>query len=72
MRRAPLIGGARWLRGLSQAERDVITGSSSIDAQIRQAIVEAPVQMTNVAESHRGLILESILRETHGEALGRD
>jgi hypothetical protein len=55
-----------WLRGLSQAERDAITGSSSLDPQIRQAIVEAPTQMTDVAESHRGLILENMLRETHG------
>jgi hypothetical protein len=28
--------------------------------------MEAPAQMTNVAESHRGLILENMLRETHG------
>src|SRR6476620_3250185 len=55
-----------WLRELSQAERDAVTESSSLDPQIRQAIMEAPAQMTKVAESHRGLILENMLRETHG------
>jgi hypothetical protein len=58
-----------WLRGLPQSERDAITGSSKLDPQIRAAIVEAPPQMTGVAESHRGLILESIMRETHGELI---
>jgi hypothetical protein len=58
-----------WLRGLSQAERDAITEPSSLDPQIRQAIMEAPAQLTNVAGSHRRLILENMLRETHGELL---
>jgi hypothetical protein len=44
-----------WLRGLPQAERDAVTESSSLDPQIRQAIMEAPAQMTNVAASHREL-----------------
>lgn len=58
-----------WLRSLPQAERDKITGASNLDPQIRAAIVEAPAQMTGVAESHRALILESMLRETHGDLI---
>ncbi len=60
-----------WLRTLPQAERDKITrpGPSALDPQIRQAIIEMPAEMTKVAGSHRGLILESVMRETHGPLL---
>ncbi|WP_256807774.1 hypothetical protein [Bradyrhizobium sp. Bra64] len=60
------MGIQTWLRSLSQQERDNVTRAENIDPMIREAILEVPAMMTGIAETHRALLAETTLRETHG------
>lgn len=58
-----------WLRGLSNDERAKLTAPDVIEPAIRTAIVEAPSTMSGTSDERRALLLENVLRETHGSLI---
>ena len=57
-----------WFRSKPQAERDALTRNpDKLDPQMVQALIEVPIEMTGIAETHHSLIIERALEAQHGE-----
>jgi hypothetical protein len=57
-----------WFRSKPQAERDALTRNpDKLDPQMVQALIQVPIEMTGIAQTHHSLLVERALEAQHGE-----